>query len=82
MVVSHVCQIQILILLLRLIIGSQFQYTAHLDQLTNESSLVSEIVDVVVLEEVKVGRFRVTFDNYWQNLGCIQLDWSVEIDLS
>ena len=65
-----------------LIVCGQFQNAAHLNQFTDESRLVSEVVNVIVFEEVKVSRFRVTFDYYWQNLGSIQLDWSVEINLS
>lgn len=62
--------------------GCKFKNTAKVDYFSNEGVAVNKVVNVAVFEVIEVSSMRFLFNDYRQDLRCIQLGWSVEVDLA
>ena len=63
-------------------IRCKLQDTCHIYKLTNECLLIREVVNVIVLELEEVCHLLFLVNDNWQDLGCIQLLWSIEVHLA
>lgn len=69
-------------LLFWLVRASELKDASHIDELTDESVLILEVVDVVVLKLEERSCLRLLINDDWEDGAGIQLGGGIEIDLA